>query len=162
MRTFAIIMMVAVLAAVAVVGYGLFNTTLQVIGKDLQVFSAAEKPIEFEQLRTMVERNALIGTQLKSGELGSAENYQYRVYTLRVKNPGLVDARMTEIQIAPLGSDVLYYGEEGEVVIEAGKTRDIWCVLLTEGQTHNVRDFHITYYLWGNPHEVKFTYDDTI
>lgn len=162
MRTFAIIMMVAVLAAVAVVGYGLFNTTLQVIGKDLQVFSAAEKPAEFEQLRTMVERNALIGTHLKSGELGSAENYQYRVYTLRVKNPGLVDARMTEIQIAPLGSDVLYYGEEGEVVIEAGKTRDIWCVLLTEGQTHNVRDFHITYYLWGTPHEVKFTYDDTI
>lgn len=162
MRTFAIVMIVLVLIAVAAVGYGLFNTTLQVIGKDLQMFSAAERPAEFEQLRTSVERNALIGTQLKNGQLKSAENYDYRVYTLRVKNNGLVAARMTEMQIAPLAQDVLYYGESGEVVIEPGKTRDIWCVLLTEGNTHDVRDIHITYYLWGNPHEVKFTYDNTI
>ena len=162
MRTVAIVMILLVLAAVAVVGYGLFNTTLQVIAKDLQVFSAAERPAEFEQIRTNVERDALIGTRLKSGALKSAEEYQYRVYTLRVKNNGLVAARMTEMQIAPMLQDVLYYGESGEVVIEPGQTRDIWCVLLTEGNTHNVRDIHITYYLWGNPHEVKFTYDDTI
>ncbi len=162
MRTFAIVMVIVLIAAGLLVGYGLFNTTLQVIGKDLQSFTAAERPAEFEQIRTMVERDALLGTKLKSGHLGNAENYQYRVYTLRVKNPGLVDARMTEIQIAPMGNDVLYYGETGEVIIEAGKTRDIWCVLLTEGNTHDVRDMYITYYLWGNPHEVKFTYDNTL
>ncbi len=162
MKTFAILMIVVVLAAVGVVGYGLFNTTLEVIGKDVQVFSAQSQPAQFEQLKVAVERDALIGTRLKNQPLSGAENYTYHVYTLRVKNPGLVDAQMVEMQIAPLGSDVLYYGETGEVVIEAGQTRDIWCVLLTEGETHDVRNMYITYYLWGHPCEVKFTYDNTI
>lgn len=162
MKTFAILMMVLVLAAAGVVGYGLFHTTLQVIGKDVQVFSAQSQPQQFEQLKVAVERNALIGTRLKNEMLTGPENYTYQVYTLRVKNPGLVDAEMVEIQIAPLGKDVLYYGEEGEVVIPAGQTRDLWCVLLTEGETHAVRNLYITYYLWGHPYEVKFTYDNTI
>ncbi len=162
MKTFAILMVVAVFAAVGVVGYGLFNTSLQVIGKDVQVFSAASQPAQFEQLKVAVERNALIGTQIKSGNLGNADEYTYHVYTLRVKNPGLVDAQMVEMQIAPIGEDVLFYGEGGEVVIEKGQTRDIWCVLLSKGQTHDVRNMYITYYLWGHPYEVKFTYDNTI
>ena len=62
----------------------------------------------------------------------------------------------------PIGEDVLFYGEGGEVVIEKGQTRDIWCVLLSKGQTHDVRNMYITYYLWGHPYEVKFTYDNTI
>lgn len=162
MKAFALMMMVVVLVFGAVLGYGLFHANLQVIGKDLQVFSAASQPAQFEQLRVAVERNALVGTWLKNTLLSDAENYQYHVYTLRVENKGLVDAEMVEIQIAPLGSDVLYYGESGEVIIKAGQTRDIWCVLLTEGQTHDVRNMYITYYLWGNPYEVKFTYDNTL
>lgn len=162
MKGFAILMMVVVLAMAGVVGYGLFNTALQVIGKDVQVFSAQSQPAQFEQLKVAVERDALIGTRLKNEVLSDAGKYTYHVYTLRVKNPGLVDAEMVEMQIAPIASDVLYYGETGEVVIKAGETRDIWCVLLTEGQSHDVRNMYITYYLWGHPCEVKFTYDNTL
>lgn len=162
MRTFAILMLVLLLAAASVVGYGLFHTELKVVGKNLQSFPAVERQAEFEALRLQVERDALLGTRVKNTALEDAGRYQYRVYTLRVKNDGLVDARMTEMQIAPLSNDVLYYGEDREVVIKAGQTRDIWCVLLSEAGGHDVRDIHITYYLWGNPHEVKFTYDNTI
>ena len=64
------------------------------------------------------------------------------------------------MQISPIAQDVLFYGETEEIVIPPGETRDVWCVLLTEGTPHTVRDIYITYYLWGHPQEVKFTYDD--
>lgn len=154
--------MVLVLLTAGVLGYGLFNTSLQVTGKALDVIPASQRAGEFEALKGSVERNSLIGTILKKDPLGSAEEYSYYMYTLRLHNPGLVDAEMVELQIAPMNQDVLFYGETQEIVIPAQGTRDVWCVLLTKGTPHAVRDIYVTYYLWGHPHEVKFTYDNTI
>lgn len=162
MKTAAIVLIVLVLAVGGCLGYGLFNTSLQVIGKGLQTLPAQERAEEFAALRTALEQNSLQGTILRPGELGAAADYSYYVYTLRLHNPGLIDAQMVELQIAPLGSDVLFYGETQEVIIPAGGTRDVWCVLLTQGTPHAVRDLYVTYYLWGHAHEVKFTYDNTI
>jgi hypothetical protein len=133
-----------------------------VIGKGLQVFPAQERPVEFETLRMAVEQKSLVGTVLQPGNLGPSSDYSYYMYTLRIKNPGLVDAEMVELQIAPISQDVLFYGDLAEIIIPAGETRDIWCVLLTRGEPHAVRDIYITYYVWGHPQEVKFTYDNTI
>lgn len=162
MKTAAILLIVLVLAVGGVIGYGLFNSSLQVIGKGLQCFPAKDRAMEFETLRIAVEQKSLIGTVLQSGNLGPASDYSYYMYTLRIQNPGLLDAQMVELQIAPLQQDVLFYGDAGEITIPAGETRDIWCVLLTRGEPHAVRDIYITYYLWGHPQEVKFTYDNTI
>lgn len=161
MKKTAIFLILAVLIVSGVILYGLFNANLQVIGKDLQVYGANELPDWFEKDKTAVERNALIGTRIRQGEVGNAEDYQYHVYTLRVQNKGLVDAEMVEVQIAPTAGDVLYYGENGKVDIKAGETRDIFCVLLCDKGSHAVRNIYLTYYLWGHPNEVKFTYDNT-
>ncbi len=162
MKGVAIALIVAVFLAAGVIGYGLFNTTVQVIGKGLNTVPAADLQGDFEALRTAVSQGSFQGTVFKSGELGDARNYTQRVYLLRIKNPGLVRAEMVELQIAPIAQDVLFYGETGEIDIAPGETRDVWCVLLTEGETHDVRDIVITYYLWGHAHEVRFTYDNTI
>lgn len=162
MKGVAIALIVAVFLAVGLIGYGLFNTTVQVIGKGLDTTPAADLQGDFEALRTAVSQGSFQGTVFKSGELGDARNYTQRVYLLRIKNPGLVRAEMVELQIAPIAQDVLFYGDTNEIDIAPGETRDVWCVLLTEGETHDVRDIVITYYLWGHAHEVRFTYDNTI
>ena len=162
MKTAAILLIVLVLAVGGCIGYGLFSTSLQVIGKGLQIFPAQDRLMEFETLRMAVEQKSLVGTMLVQGDLGSSNDYTYYMYTLRIKNPGLVDAEMVELQIAPIAQDVLFYGDLAEITIPAGETRDIWCVLLTRGEPHAVRDIYITYYVWGHPQEVKFTYDNTI
>lgn len=162
MKKAAIFMIVLVVVLAGGIVYGLFNTSLRVIGKGLQVMPAAERIEEFQQLQTAVKQRSLIGTILQSDDLTAAADYTYYSYTLRIKNPGLVSAEMVELQIAPISEDVLFYGESGEVVIGPGETRDVRCVLLARGTPHAVRDFYITYYLWGHPHEVKFTYDNTI
>lgn len=161
MKTAAILLVILALILGSVLCYGLFNTTLQITGKNLQTFSAAERIAEFSTLQAAVEQRSVIGTVLQDQPLEAAENYRYYVYTLRVKNKGLVDAEMVEMQIAPIAQDILYYGPTEEIIIRPGETRDIWCTLLTREATHAVRDLHVTYYLWGHPHEVKYTYDQS-
>jgi len=160
LKTAAIVLIVLVLAVGGCLGYGLFNSTLQVTGKGLQTIPASERAGEFEALRNAMEQNSLLGTILNRQQLGTADGYSYYIYTLRLHNPGLVPAEMVEMQIAPIQQDVLFYGENQEIVIPPQGTRDVWCVLLTQGTPHPVRDLYITYYLWGHPHEVKFTYDN--
>lgn len=150
---------VTVLTAVVLL-YALFNTGLLVEGKALQSFPASDREAEFSVLRQEVSQSSLHGTLLRGASLAQSDSYVYRVYTLRLKNPCLVKAEMVEMQIAPIPQDVLFYGQEDEITIAPGETRDVWCVLLTEGDTHDVREIKITYYLWGHPHEVKFTYDN--
>ena len=162
MKKAAIVLMILLLGVAGTVGWALFNTDLKVIGKSVQTVPAAEREKEFAALREAVAQQSLIGTQIRGGELGSAADYSYYVYTLRLKNSGLVDAEMLEVQIAPLDGDVLFYGETEEVVLRAGETRDVWCVLLTAGTPHPVRDLYVTYYLWGHPQEVKYTYDSAL
>ena len=147
------------LAAVGVLGYALFNTDLHVVGKSLEVLPAAQRAAEFDALKTAVQRQSLLGTVLKTGEMGKAEDYSYYIYSLRLENKCLIPAEMVELQIAPIDSDVLFYCDTKETIIPAGETRDVWIVLVTEGQPHAVRDIYITYYLWGHPQEVKYTYD---
>ena len=62
--------------------------------------------------------------------------------------------------VGSIENDVLFYGDTQETVIPPGGEKDVWCVLLTEGTPHSVRDLYVTYYLWGHPQEVKFTYDE--
>ena len=159
MKTAAIVLLTAVLILGGLMGYGLFNTSLAVVGKALQTFPATELPNEFLALKNAMEQRSLLGTVLNQSDLKDPEEYTYYVYTLRLKNPGLVAAEMVEMQIAPLPQDVLFYGPGEEIIIAPGKTYDIQCVLLTKGETHPVRDLHITYYLWGHPQEVIHTYD---
>ncbi len=161
MKTAAIVLIILVLAAGGCLGYALFNTNLQVIGKGLQTLPATERAAQFDALRTAVGRQSLLGTVLKNTQMGPAQDYSYYIYTLRLKNNCLVPAEMVEMQISPIAADVLFYGQTGEIDIAPGETKDVWCVLVTEGAPHAVRDIYITYYLWGHPQEVKFTYDNT-
>ena len=161
MKAAAIGLIAAVLIVGGVLGYALFNANLQVVAKGMQSLPAGERAAEFEALRVSARQGSLLGTLLKSGEMGPAPNYSFYVYSLRLQNNGLVPAEMVEMQVSPAPQDVLFYGTEEEIVIPPGETRDVWCVLLTEGSPTPVRDLYITYYLWGHPQEVKFTYDET-
>ena len=149
-----------VLVAGGTLGYALFSTNLAVTAKGLQVLPARDRAAEFEALRLSARQKSLLGTLLKSGEWGGAEDYSFYLYSLRLKNNGLVPAEMVEMQVAPIENDMLFYGDTQETVIPPGGEKDVWVVLLTEGTPHSIRDLYITYYLWGHPQEVKFTYDD--
>ena len=160
MKVFAIILTILVLAVAGCLCYGLYHTRLEVVGKGLQTLPAQERSAQFDALRDAVSQRTMQGTLLKDEPLADAQDYTYYIYSLRLKNTGLVSAEMVELQIAPTDSDILFYGDTGEIVIPAGQSRDVWCVLLTKGKPSPIREIFITYYLWGHPLEMRYTYDD--
>ena len=80
MKTVAIILTLLALIAAGCLGYALFNTDLHVVGKSLEVLPAAQRTAEFDALKTAVQRQSLLGTVLKTGEIGAAEDYSYYIY----------------------------------------------------------------------------------
>ncbi len=159
MKYLAIFLIVLVLALTGVVIYQAFNTSLVVVGKGFNKLAAADNPQEFAALQNNVANESVIGTIYQADALINPSDYSYYVYTLRLKNNGLLPMEMVEIQVAAGDSDILSYTDSSEISIKPGQTRDVWCVLVVKGEPHTVRQLHITYYIWGRPYRVKFTYE---
>lgn len=159
MKAFAVIVVVLVLALSSVMGYALFNTSLVVEGKGMQVLSAQSRPEDFHDLQQSMEHENQEGMVYTDQVPMDASMYNFYVYTLRLKNRCLVPAEMVEVQVVGKDGDVLSYDDENQVNIAPGASRDVWCVLLTQGTPTAVREIVITYYLWGNPQTVRYTYE---
>lgn len=158
MKYVAIILMIITLAAGGVAVYALLNTSMAVEGQGFQAISASERANEFLTLQSVMDRNALQGVVYRSAALDDPDAYSYYIYTLRLHNKCLVPAEMVELQVSPAQTDVLMYGESGEIIIPANGTRDVWCAVVTQGAPVAARDITITYYLCGNPYSVRFTH----
>ncbi len=158
MKYVAIILIIITLVAGGVAVYALLNTSLAVEGQGFQAINASDRSAEFFTLQSVMDRNALQGVVYREASLDDATAYNYYIYTLRLHNKCLVPAEMVELQVSPSMSDVLMYGESGEIAIAAGATRDVWCAVVTEGAPSAIREITITYYLCGNPYSVRFTH----
>ena len=158
MKYLALFLVLCVVVVGATAGYELLNTRLAVTGQGLQSVAATERETEFASLQGAMSRDSLAGTVFQSGELTDASDYSFQIYTIRLKNNGLLPAEMVEVQLSQLSGDALYYGEGSEIIIAPGATRDVWVSILTTDGTKKARDFYITYYIWGHPQTMKFTY----
>lgn len=167
---YAAVFMVIVVAAAAVFGvYVYANTRLQVVSVKLETTSATARESEFSALQTAVDRQALTGTAFADSVTGTASDYSFFTYTIRLRNNGLIDAEMVEVQPVPANGDVLAYAslEESQAnsntVIAAGSEQDVWSVVLTSVQNQQnrqvSRSFKITYYIWGMPVSVMAVYN---
>ena len=116
-----------------------------------------------------MDNGALIGTPFTETLTGNSSDYSFFTYTFRLKNGGLIDAEMVEIQPVPTNGDVLCYTSldssqaAAELTVKAGKERDAWCVVLTSRQNQEqhlvTRSFRITYYIWGVAKSTVVTYN---
>ena len=166
MRTAAIVAVVLVLIAGSVLVYGLIGTRLGVTPVSAQVIPASQQAGEFLRLQQAVGRNALVGTAFQREVPGSAEEYSLVVYTVALKNTGLLPAEMAELVVSPAANDVLCYtdlsaqGRIPQVTVSPGGTVNIRCVLLTKNtqRMSTVRDLYVSYYIWGHPFSIKVTY----
>ena len=101
MKYVAIFMVVLVIAAAGLGVYTYANARLQVVSVELKTAAGGERVQEFTALQTAVDRGALNGTAFTKSVPGTAADYSFFTYTFRLRNGGLIDAEMVEIQIAP-------------------------------------------------------------
>ena len=162
-------MVVLVLLAAALGVYTYANIKLQVLDIELQAYPATQQETDFLGWQAAVDNGAVCGTPFTQTIPGTAEDYSYFVYTLRLRNKGLIDAEMVEIQPVPVNGDVLSYSTtdaasiNANTVIAAGSERDVWNVIITSRQNQDnhivTRSFYITYYVWGIPVTVTAVYN---
>ena len=169
MKYVAVFMVVLVLLAAALGIYTYANIKLQVAEIKLQAYPATQQETDFLGWQAAVDNGAVSGTAFTESVPGTADDYRYFGYTLRLRNRGLIDAEMVEIQPVPVNGDVLSYSTtdmasiNANTVISAGSERDVWNVIITSKQNQDnhivTRSFYITYYIWGLPVTVTAVYN---
>ena len=169
MKYVAIFMIVLVVFAAGLGIYTYANAKLQVVSIELKATAAGSNTSEFIALQTAVDRGALSGTAFAESVPGTAADYSFFTYTFRLRNGGLIDAEMVEIQPVPANGDVLAYATSdasqanANTIVAAGSENDAWIVVLTSIQNqeeHEVsRSFKITYYIWGITMSVTASYN---
>lgn len=132
MKYVAIFMVVLVIAAAGLGAYTYANARLQVVSVELKTAAGGERVQEFTALQTAVDRGALNGTAFTESVPGTAADYSFFTYTFRLRNGGLIDAEMVEIQPIPANGDVLAYatsdaspGKRQYHRIRRGRTRRV-------------------------------------
>lgn len=161
MKYVAIFMALLVVAAGVLGIYTYANTRLAVVSVSVEMVSAAQRESEFLSWQSAMDHDAVAGTPFTDELPGSADDYSFFTYTFRLKNGGLIDAEMVEIQPVPVNGDVLAYSTTDAAavnannVIPAGSERNLWSVVLTSARNQSAlataRSFKITYYIWGIP-----------
>jgi len=169
MKYVAIVMVLLVVVAAAFGLYAYVNAKLVVASIELEAYDATMQTEDFLRWQSAVDNDAATGTAYTDSIPGTAADYSYFLYTFRLRNKGLINAEMVEIQPVPVNGDVLSYSTTNAsdvnrgTTIPAGNERDVWSVLLTSKQNREsylvTRSFYITYYIWGIPMTVTAVYN---
>ncbi|MDD4079836.1 MAG: hypothetical protein PHP02_00300 [Eubacteriales bacterium] len=166
MKKIAITLAVIALLLSGAALWGVSQATLKVEIRDALTMPADTQPAEFERLMALLDHNALRGTVFDSNVTGNPADYTILRYTLRVRNNGLIPAKMLETLVVPVSGDVLCYSQQDAqgqdvnqpLILSPSQEMDLHCYLLTRRELHPVRELRLTYYVWGHPFLVKVTY----
>ena len=157
MKAVGIVLIVLVLAAAVGLGFLYFNARITVSFVECVATDAVDQAAFFEQLKAQVENETFIGTRFSRTPLTTPEDCLFYTYTVRVDNRSFLRAEMVEIQMTPMGGDLLQIGDTTVCNAEAGKATELSATILTTKEMHNVREGTVTYYLWGLPFSTTIT-----
>jgi len=157
MKFLAALMVVALLFAIGGVAWLSLDATITVEATGTAVVEASAQTALFDQLRQQMDNNAVIGTTFRKAALDNPADYQFTVYTIRLKNNCFITADMVELQISPTAGDILQVGQDAAHALRARSTGDIQATILSDIGTQTVREITVTYYMWGIPFSLKTT-----
>ena len=157
MKGVAIFLIVLVLAAVGAVGYLYLKADLTVSFESCIATAAVTQADYFQQMKKDLASGAFVGTKFSGDEPGSAEEYQFLTYTVRLSNHAFLNADVIELSVMPMQGDVLQIGDTERHALAAGKETTISATILTTREMHSVREGTVTCYFWGIPFTSKLT-----
>ncbi len=157
MKPLGIILIVLVLAAVVGLGYLYFNAKLDIAFKECIATDGVTQVDFFNNLKSKVSASTFVGTRYSNADLGTADQYQFLTYTIRLKNQSFLKAEVIEIRVTPMQGDILQIGEETAHDLPSGQQMDLSATILTDRAMHSVREATVSYYIWGIPFTTKLT-----
>ena len=157
MKAFAIILIVLVLAAVAAFGFLYLKATLDVRFVTCIATDGVTQAEYFDTLKASLSAGTFVGTRFTAGEPGTADQYQFLTYTVRIANHAFLPADVIEIRITPMQGDVLQLGDEARHSLVSGSETDLSATILTDRGMHSIREATVSYYFWGIPFTTTIT-----
>ena len=157
MKPLGIILIILVLAAVVGVGYLYLNANLDIRFEACIATDGMTQIDYFDTLKSKVDASTFVGTRFTNDALGTADQYQFLTYTLRLDNHSFLKAEVIEIRITPMQGDVLQIGEEIAHDLPSGQQMDLSATILTGRTMHAIREATVSYYFWGIPFTTKLT-----
>ena len=155
---FAAIASVSLLLVMAVmVGYLFLTAEVQVVAVSAQGVPLNET--ELERIKNAVEEDTFTGTLYqKPLEWGTASDYVFLDYTIRIRNNCLVPIDMIEVQVVPQSSDILQTADLEVHSLDLKSEGDLKVRILAPKDTHSIREIIVTYYVWGVSFSLKTTH----
>jgi len=154
-----IFMIAMVVLALAVVGYFFATAKVTIAAYKAEGMQATAHADQFEQIKTQVAQNAFHGTLFQTNiALGTADQYAFITYTLRLSNQCLVPVDMVEVQVVPDPGDLLQIGDLEVHSLDAKSQGDITATILTTKESNSIRELIVTYYVWGVSFTIRETY----
>lgn len=158
MKFFAILSVLVLLLTLVGVGSLYMTANIYVEAAGVVTLEASAQPDTFHELSEQVRLGAVVGTPyVAQTALSGAEDYQFCIYTVRLRNDTRVQADMVELQVTPMAGDVLQIGDVPGITVPAGGSADASAVILTAMGNHSIREVSVTYYMWGVPFTLKTT-----
>lgn len=150
-------MIALVIVVVIVVGYFFLTAKVTVADCDSTGRAAVTQPGLFQQVSEYVALGAFPGVIFSDVGLGNAEDYAFITYTLELSNQCLVPIEMIEVQIVPKDGDVLQLGDYELRSLQPKTSGSVTATILTQKDSHSVREVLITYYVWGVSFSIRTT-----
>ena len=158
MKIFAIISVLVLLLTLVGVGSLYMTANIYVEACGVVTVEASAQQTLFDSLATQTRLGAVVGTSFTGQtELGGSENYQFCLYTLRLRNNCRIPAEMVEVQVSPMAGDVMQLGDAPLINVQPGGSAEVTAIILTDASMHPVREVTVTYYMWGIPFTLKAT-----
>lgn len=149
-----------VLVTLLVVGYGIhlfLNANVAVLKVEVSSQRTEEAQEMLQADIAAIQSNSFAG-RLFHNVIDPSEEYYYVTYTIHVQNNLHVDIDAIETQVLPKNGDVFQRHNTDFVSIAKHSSGEIRATVLSKKSTLGVREFVITYYVWGVPFVLRHTY----
>lgn len=157
MKTIAIFLIVLCIVALAGVGFLCLSSDVEVIGVGCLATDPLDVPDYYQIMISQDQSGSLLATRFTDAPLPDAVHSKFLTYTVRLKNNGFLKVEAVEVQITPMSGDLIQLGDTVKHDLNARSTGDIEAIILTEKESHNIRELTVTYYIWGIPFSVRTT-----
>ena len=158
LKIIAIAMVVLVVAALGIVGYFYATATVRISAFKAEGVQAAGQAAYFDTLKASAEDGSFIGTLYSGAPTGTADDYVFITYTVRLRNDCLVPLDTIELQVVPADGDVLQIGDTTVHSLAARSEGDLQATILTAKDNHSIRELVVTFYVWGVSFQIRETY----
>ena len=90
-----------------------------------------------------------------SDTVGDLSDCKFVTYRLHLRNTCFLPASTVEVSITPMQGDILQLPDNVQHLLPSRSEGVLECTLLTGIYQHTVREFHVTYYMWGIPFTLR-------